>query len=114
MTFGALIRETRLRAGIVQRALAHHLGVSQPYLADIELDRRAPPSDARVRAVAAFLGADPEPFLTAAALARRSVRIALQPNEDEVRVQVARELAERWPALSFDRVLAIRAAMGQR
>jgi transcriptional regulator with XRE-family HTH domain len=37
---GAWLRATRLRAGLSQRAFARHLGLSAPYIGDIELNRR--------------------------------------------------------------------------
>jgi hypothetical protein len=44
---GAILRYWRERAGIDQRTLARTLGVSGPYLSDLERNRRACPEDIR-------------------------------------------------------------------
>lgn len=52
---GRKLRKARLRAGTSLRAMAKELGISAPYLVDIELDRRplraASPLAEKVRSV---------------------------------------------------------------
>lgn len=56
--YGALVREARLAARISLRSLAGHLGVSAPYLSDVERGHRGPFGPERTQQVADFLGAD--------------------------------------------------------
>jgi transcriptional regulator with XRE-family HTH domain len=55
-TFGELLRFARKAAGVSQRALAKLLGVSAPYLSDVERDRRAPLTAGRTVKAARRLG----------------------------------------------------------
>ena len=61
MTFGQVITEARKKAGLNQRELANRIRkedgepISQPYLNDIEHDRRNPPSDALIEQFAVAL-----------------------------------------------------------
>lgn len=56
MTFGAYLRAARTDAGLSLRALAARVGVSAPYLHDVEAGRRGPVAVARWPALAKALG----------------------------------------------------------
>lgn len=53
MKGGLLIKEARLRAGLSQRALAEHMGTSQPAVARWETCRQEPGFDTVVKALRA-------------------------------------------------------------
>ena len=57
-TFGTYIKNLRLSNGIGLRELARKLGISAPYLSDLEKDKRSAPRMDMVRAIAKMLGAD--------------------------------------------------------
>lgn len=73
--------------------LARTLGVSVPYISDVEHGRRAPLSRERIEQVAAFLEIDPTDLLLAAARHRGSVE--LEANSDHRR-NTAAALARGW------------------
>lgn len=64
--FGKLISKERKAKGLSQRELASRIGVSGPYLNDIEHGRRNPPSEEIVTQMAKALGI-PEDHLCALA-----------------------------------------------
>lgn len=47
-SFGKYLREKRLDRGVTLRVVAEKLGVSLPYLSDIENDRRNPPEKGKL------------------------------------------------------------------
>lgn len=51
---GATLRETRIRAGLTQRGLAERLGVSLPYLSQMENNHRPVPAGVLMRLAAQF------------------------------------------------------------
>lgn len=61
-TFGAAVRRQRLAKGLGVRELARALGLSAPYISDIEYDRRVP-SETVLRALAGALGADADDLM---------------------------------------------------
>lgn len=68
--FGETLRKRRNAAGKTLGDIARFLGVSIPYVSDVERGARAPWDEKRIRAVAAFLGTDPDGLLAAAAESR--------------------------------------------
>lgn len=64
--FGQLISSARKKKGLSQRELAAQIGISGPYLNDIEHGRRNPPSGELVGKMAVALGI-PEDHLCAVA-----------------------------------------------
>ena len=68
MSFGKVIRQERLRQGLSQKALAALIvkedgqPISQPYLNDLELERRYVPSRHLIGQFAKALGLAPEPL----------------------------------------------------
>ncbi len=65
-TFGVLLRDVRGKSGKTLGQVAEHLGVSIPYLSDVERGNRPPLVTARILKLATFLGTDPAPLLIAA------------------------------------------------
>lgn len=51
MTFGELLKETRLKKNVSLRKLAEEIGVAAPYLSDVEKGRRNPLSEENMRKV---------------------------------------------------------------
>ncbi len=79
--FGAMLRDRRERANRTLGALARHLGVSTPFLSDVELGRRLPLSPDRVVRAAEFIGVDAEMLLAAAVASRTAIEIATPKRE---------------------------------
>ena len=59
-TFGTYIRSLRLHCGFGLRELARQLGISAPYLSDLERDKRSAPRGDLVRNIIKILDADSE------------------------------------------------------
>ena len=59
-TFGSYIKSLRLYRGFGLRELARQLGISAPYLSDLEKDKRGAPPVDLVRAIVKILDADSE------------------------------------------------------
>ncbi len=96
--FGALLRASRVKAGWTLARLAEHLGVSVPYLSEVERFSRAPLTADRARAAAEALGVDPVEFQKAAAVSRGSFSLKAGPTP--LHVEVAAALAAMWLDLS--------------
>lgn len=73
--YGLLLRKEREKAGKSMGALARHLGLTPPYLCDIELGRRSPLSTSHTVKAAEFLGIDPQPLLYVAVESREAVEL---------------------------------------
>ena len=65
-SFGKLIRQRRLDAGVGLRELARLVDKSPGYMSDVEGDRVPPPSENVIIAIAMALGADKTELLLAA------------------------------------------------
>lgn len=65
-TFGETLRSLRLAKGITLREFARQLGVSAPYISQVEQDRAAAPVKERVTEMAHLLRVDPDELLAAA------------------------------------------------
>lgn len=105
-TFGTLVRERRAGAGMTLGALAGILGISVPYLSDIELGRRNPFDAARMKILGEALGIDLAELEKAAAVSRGVFELEAGPTP--LHVDVAAELAEVWPRLTSGDLTAIR------
>jgi transcriptional regulator with XRE-family HTH domain len=68
MTFGERLRELRKAKGLNQKQLADKVGIDFTYLSKLENDRRSPPREKTILALAKVLEADSDELLT---LARR-------------------------------------------
>ena len=72
-TFGTYIRSLRLYRGFGLRELARQLGISAPYLSDLEKDKRGAPPVDLVRAIAKILDADSENIYDLAGISRTTI-----------------------------------------
>jgi L-glutamine-phosphate cytidylyltransferase len=72
-TFGAYIRGLRLSRGIGLRELARQLGISAPYLSDLEKDKRGAPRAEFVRSIVKILDADLEIIYDLAGKSRNTI-----------------------------------------
>ena len=72
-TFGAYIRSLRLSRGIGLRELAKQLGISAPYLSDLEKDKRGAPRAEFVRTIVKILDADSEIIYDLAGKSRNTI-----------------------------------------
>jgi phosphoenolpyruvate phosphomutase len=72
-TFGAYLRSLRLSRGIGLRELARQLGISAPYLSDLEKDKRGAPTVDLVRAIVKILDADSENIYDLAGKSRNTI-----------------------------------------
>jgi HTH-type transcriptional regulator, competence development regulator len=66
MSFGTLIRQERLARGLTLRDMAKTLGVTQGYLSQVEREKWPPPSEDKVKDIAALFGWDPDELLAVA------------------------------------------------
>jgi choline kinase/DNA-binding XRE family transcriptional regulator len=127
-TFGQYVRSLREQQNIGQRELARIIGVSAPYLNDIEKDKRGAPRPEMVEAMAEVLGADENRMFDLAGASRNDVAadiadmvrsspetVALlrairdyRPNEEQVR-----NMRETLMA-SNTRAIVIAAGLGSR
>lgn len=58
ITFGDYIKAARQKLGMQQKDLAEQLGISNQYMNDLERDRRNPPDDDKMQALARLLNLD--------------------------------------------------------
>ena len=72
-TFGTYIRSLRLYRGFGLRELARQLGISAPYLSDLEKDKRGAPPVDLVRAILKILDADSENIYDLAGKSRNTI-----------------------------------------
>lgn len=80
--FGSALRAARRAAGLTLEQVAARLGVSVPYLSDVELGNRSPLADERIAEVAAIVGADPRELEVAKAVDRASISVrGLSPEQ---------------------------------
>lgn len=101
--FGDLLRQVREDARVSMGTLARHLGISVPYLSDVERGNRLPFNNERIRNIAVFLKVDPVPLLTAAARSRGFFELtasSISPTAE----RVGAALLRGWPTLSDDKL----------
>lgn len=103
--FGTQLREARIRAGLTLGDVAGAIGVSVPFLSDVELGRRGPLSPERITIAAQELGIDPTQLLAAAGLVRG---FELRDRGDPLGREVAARLAAVWSELSEKQLLELR------
>ena len=72
-TFGTYIRSLRLYRGFGLRELARQLGISAPYLSDLEKDKRGAPPVDLVRVIVNILDADSENIYDLAGKSRNTI-----------------------------------------
>lgn len=98
--FGDFLRAARAQAGLTQGRVARELGVSVPFVSDVEGGRRAPFSDSKLLVLAPLLRLDHVTVLAMAALDRGHVKVPILDTEGNARVAVG--LAREWPHLASD------------
>lgn len=111
-SFGGTLRELREKANVTLGTLARHLEVSTTYLSDVERNTRTPLTKARILAVAAHLGINPQPLLTAAARDRGAFELDTN-DASERKLAVGAMLARRWPSLSDDQLQELARIVGE-
>ena len=94
--FGVLLRELREAAHVSLGSLARHLPVSVPYLSDVERGNRPPLVQPKIIRTAAFLNADVNVLLAAAAETRGTFQLDAA-NLSEYAREVGAMLARQWP-----------------
>lgn len=109
-TFGRRVRARRIEKGLLLKDLAKAIGCTVVYLSEIELDRKAPPSLDKVKAIADVLELE-EQELRALALASRP-RLELDLEDKPERYQpLALALARSWNDLTETQVKKIMKAL---
>lgn len=103
--FGALFRSIREDLRISMGQVARHLGVTVTYVSDVELGKRAPFTDERIKQAARFMVVNPQPLIEAAGRCRGFFEIRpVRP----MHYDVGAALARRFHDLSDDQLTAIR------
>jgi len=97
-TFGDLIRYCRKSAGLTQRALAQLLEVSEPYLSDVERNRRGPLSPEKTILACRRLGISMLAEVKARATSLGFFTLQAEP-QNRPAMQAAGLLAIAWPHL---------------
>ena len=77
--FGAYLRELRENKSLSQRELARRLGISAPYLNDIEKGKRNAPRKDLLILIRRTLDADPDAFFDLAGSSRNSIPLLEMP-----------------------------------
>lgn len=110
-SFGKYLRSLRQTRGIGQRELARQLGISAPYLNDIEKDKRSAPRLEIVRAIAQILETDEVEIFNLAAKSRNSVAQDIEEFLLETPETVSLLRAIKFHSLSGKQILSIRDSM---
>lgn len=97
--FGRMLRAAREAAGRTLKEAAEHIGKSIPYLSDVERGHRAPFDNKVISALAAFLQADAQSLLAAAARSRGAFALDAKNVSPQHRV-VGAAIARSWSGLS--------------
>jgi transcriptional regulator with XRE-family HTH domain len=100
--FGRLLRELRTKAGKTMGDLARLLKVSVSYVSDVERGARAPLVRDKIISVAAFLQADANPLLIAAAQSRGAFE--LDANVNSRARELGAALTRTWSDLSDEQL----------
>jgi transcriptional regulator with XRE-family HTH domain len=108
--FGAFFRRVREDLRISMGQVARHLGVSVSYVSDVELGKRAPFTDDRIKEAASYLGVKPEPFLELAGRCRGFFEIHPQ---NQMQFKVGAALARRFGELSEDQLGKLQEIIGE-
>ena len=77
-TLGEALRELRLEMGIGLREFAEKVGISAPYLSNIERGRLPPPSEEKLCVIASELNQDPDQWLAKAGKVRSDLHEIIQ------------------------------------
>ena len=109
-TFGSHLREVRQRRGISLRELARRMNWSAPYLSDIELGKRRPPSEEKIWEVSRILEIFPDQLHELARLERGPVKLPFDAERKE-KAKTALVLEKVWSHLTEEEAKQIRLAL---
>lgn len=95
--FGKLFRRLRGQTNKTLRDVADYLGVSQPYVSDVERGRRAPFSQKRIQKAINYInaGEKTKELLIAAAMDKGAFELKTA-NNSQLQTEVGVVLATRW------------------
>lgn len=106
-SFGEALREARQAAGMTLSEASAVLGFSIPYIADIERDRRAPPSESVISKAAQTYGCDEERLLKLAWMARGVFALDATSRVSSLHHRVGARLGMRWKSLGEEQLAKI-------
>lgn len=109
--FGKTLRRLRTQAGKSMGEFARYLGVSVPYLSDVERGNRAPLTTQNIVKAAKFFNIDPQPLLEAAVEWRGHVE--LEASSGRAR-EVGVSLMRGWENLEEEDLDAIERILQKR
>jgi transcriptional regulator with XRE-family HTH domain len=101
--FGSVLRDLREKAHVSLGSLARHLGVSVPYLSDVERGNRPPLVQEKIFQAATFLNVDVGVLLASAADAKGNFQLATANLSGPAR-EVGAMLARQWPVISDNKL----------
>lgn len=111
--FGELLRTLRVESGKSMGDLARYLGISVPYLSDVERGNRAPLTSERTIAAARFLEVDCFPLLVAAAECRGAFELSVDKGRPKA-TEVGAALMRGWAELSDEDLELIHNIMNKK
>ena len=103
--FGPLLRKLRQQKEVSLNRLSKAIGVSGPYLSDVENGKRGPLSAERIEQVGKALKIDPMPLYVQAGHDRNKFKIPARVSEQHDRV--ASVLINKWEGLDEEALDAI-------
>ena len=83
-TFGAIVRQERMRLGIGLRQFAKKIGVSPTYQSKFERDEMPPPAEEKVRKIAQIIGRDSDEMLALAGRVSSDLSDIIQKRPQEM------------------------------
>ncbi len=104
--FGDYARVQRENRRISLRSLAEALGLSAPYVSDIERGNRNPPDREKLTRWANLIGEEPEAFIRRGELDRRSVEIPV--NFNPANTELALSFARKLPTMTDEERVQLR------
>ena len=99
-TFGQTLRLHRNKLGISLKQLSHHLGISVPYLSDVDRGNRPPLKEDRILRASQYLNLSPSLLLKAALFTRDHFKLSTCISKEGIQAGVA--LVLNWVDLSDD------------
>jgi transcriptional regulator with XRE-family HTH domain len=108
--FGAFFRKVREDLRVSMGQVARYLGVTVSYVSDVELGKRAPFTDDRIKQASSYLGVNPEPFIELAGRCRGFFEIRPQ---NPMQYKVGAALARRFGELSEEQLERLQEIVGE-
>ena len=103
--FGRKFRRWRKEAGLTMGEVARKLGLSIPYISDIERGTRPPPRVEILKKAARILGRDPRDVVVSAAQSRGRYELSTTPTPKHQ--EVGASLLRSWENLSQEKLKEI-------